>query len=158
MGHDWATHRLSINALNGEYERTDLDYRESDKRPLVSDRLESQRYLSPRIKVTSNRGGFESANGHGGNRTREITQTRCEITESKLRTVDSLAHHMCRTFLSKGSLYLTVDPQVFSREVDGRGREVGVPDHPQGVHPQNWSGTEQNRTVTSMVLKAKTKT
>ncbi|GFW62594.1 hypothetical protein TNCV_85951 [Trichonephila clavipes] len=42
-----------------------------------------------------------------------------------------------------------------SREVDGRGREVGVPDHPQGVHPQNWSGTEQNRTAQS-VLKAKT--
>ncbi|GFV66558.1 uncharacterized protein TNCV_3894511 [Trichonephila clavipes] len=28
-------------------------------------------------------------------------------------------------------------------------------DHSQGVLPQNWGGTEQNRTDTSMVLKAK---
>ncbi|GFV14099.1 uncharacterized protein TNCV_525751 [Trichonephila clavipes] len=30
-----------------------------------------------------------------------------------------------------------------------------VSDHPQGVLPQNWGGTEKNRTVTCMVLKAK---
>ncbi|GFW14311.1 cullin-4A [Trichonephila clavipes] len=30
-----------------------------------------------------------------------------------------------------------------------------VPDHSQGVLPQNWSGTEKNRTVTFMVLIAK---
>ncbi|GFX41762.1 uncharacterized protein TNCV_388751 [Trichonephila clavipes] len=30
-----------------------------------------------------------------------------------------------------------------------------VPDHPQGVLPQNWGETEQNRTVTCMVLKDK---
>ncbi|GFX30475.1 hypothetical protein TNCV_3461261 [Trichonephila clavipes] len=41
------------------------------------------------------------------------------------------------------------------REVDGKGREVGGPDHTQGVLPQNWGGTEQSRTVTCMVLKAK---
>ncbi|GFU09233.1 hypothetical protein TNCV_1122381 [Trichonephila clavipes] len=41
-----------------------------------------------------------------------------------------------------------------SREVGGRGREGKAPDHPQGVLPQNWGGTEQNRTVTCMVLKA----
>ncbi|GFX39025.1 uncharacterized protein TNCV_3426111 [Trichonephila clavipes] len=29
------------------------------------------------------------------------------------------------------------------------------PGHPQGVLPLNWGGTEQNRTVTCMVLKAK---
>ncbi|GFW40168.1 uncharacterized protein TNCV_5118511 [Trichonephila clavipes] len=29
------------------------------------------------------------------------------------------------------------------------------PNHPQGVLPKNWSGTEQTRTVTCMVLKAK---
>ncbi|GFY30195.1 uncharacterized protein TNCV_3091021 [Trichonephila clavipes] len=28
-----------------------------------------------------------------------------------------------------------------------------VPDQPQGFLPLNWSGTEQNRTITSMVLK-----
>ncbi|GFW50297.1 hypothetical protein TNCV_4697131 [Trichonephila clavipes] len=38
-----------------------------------------------------------------------------------------------------------------SREVCGRGREVG---HPQGVLPQNWDETELNRSVTCMVLKA----
>ncbi|GFY16800.1 uncharacterized protein TNCV_4338011 [Trichonephila clavipes] len=27
--------------------------------------------------------------------------------------------------------------------------------HPQGVLPQNWGGTEQNRTVTCVVLKVK---
>ncbi|GFU65880.1 uncharacterized protein TNCV_5011781 [Trichonephila clavipes] len=30
-----------------------------------------------------------------------------------------------------------------------------APDHPQGVLSQNWGGTEQNRTVTCMVFKAK---
>ncbi|GFY30900.1 uncharacterized protein TNCV_3120601 [Trichonephila clavipes] len=30
-----------------------------------------------------------------------------------------------------------------------------TPDHSQGVRPQNWGGTEQNHTVTCMVLKAK---
>ncbi|GFW21342.1 hypothetical protein TNCV_1531671 [Trichonephila clavipes] len=30
-----------------------------------------------------------------------------------------------------------------------------VPDHLQGVLPQNWCGTEPNRTVTYVVLKAK---
>ncbi|GFX90377.1 uncharacterized protein TNCV_5067641 [Trichonephila clavipes] len=30
-----------------------------------------------------------------------------------------------------------------------------APDHPQGVLPQNWGGTEKNRSVTCMVLKAK---
>ncbi|GFU08973.1 uncharacterized protein TNCV_1318481 [Trichonephila clavipes] len=29
-----------------------------------------------------------------------------------------------------------------------------APDYPQGVFPQNWGGTELNRTVTCMVLKA----
>ncbi|GFT11874.1 hypothetical protein TNCV_1923841 [Trichonephila clavipes] len=31
-----------------------------------------------------------------------------------------------------------------------------TPDHSQGVQYQNWGGNEQNRTVTCMVLKAKT--
>ncbi|GFV43130.1 uncharacterized protein TNCV_1410271 [Trichonephila clavipes] len=30
-----------------------------------------------------------------------------------------------------------------------------APDHPQCVLPQNWGGTEQNRSITGMVLKAK---
>ncbi|GFV64236.1 uncharacterized protein TNCV_3000011 [Trichonephila clavipes] len=30
-----------------------------------------------------------------------------------------------------------------------------APDHLQGVLPQNWGGTKQNRIVTSMVFKAK---
>ncbi|GFT31172.1 uncharacterized protein TNCV_3645681 [Trichonephila clavipes] len=30
-----------------------------------------------------------------------------------------------------------------------------VPGHPQGFLPLNWGGTEQNRIVTCMVLKAK---
>ncbi|GFT04958.1 uncharacterized protein TNCV_4744941 [Trichonephila clavipes] len=42
-----------------------------------------------------------------------------------------------------------------SRVVGGRRREVGGPDHPQGFLPLNWGGTEQKRTVTCMVLKAK---
>ncbi|GFT85194.1 hypothetical protein TNCV_496511 [Trichonephila clavipes] len=41
------------------------------------------------------------------------------------------------------------------RETGGRGREMGDPDHPQGVLPQILDGTEQSRTVTCMVLKAK---
>ncbi|GFV58116.1 hypothetical protein TNCV_2109441 [Trichonephila clavipes] len=31
----------------------------------------------------------------------------------------------------------------------------GAPDQPQGFLPLNWGGTEQNRIVTCMVLKAK---
>ncbi|GFW06539.1 uncharacterized protein TNCV_2188721 [Trichonephila clavipes] len=31
-----------------------------------------------------------------------------------------------------------------------------APDHPQGFLPLNWGGIEQNRTVTCIVLKAKT--
>ncbi|GFX26886.1 uncharacterized protein TNCV_1840581 [Trichonephila clavipes] len=42
-----------------------------------------------------------------------------------------------------------------SREVGGRGREVGDPWPLQGVLPQNWGGTEENCTVICMVLKAK---
>ncbi|GFW60510.1 hypothetical protein TNCV_568581 [Trichonephila clavipes] len=37
----------------------------------------------------------------------------------------------------------------WKKEKDGRSQ------HPQGVLPQNWSGTEKNRTVTCMVLKSK---
>ncbi|GFT02536.1 uncharacterized protein TNCV_1487521 [Trichonephila clavipes] len=39
--------------------------------------------------------------------------------------------------------------------VEGEER-MEVPVHPQGFLPLNWGGTEQNRTVTCMVLKAKT--
>ncbi|GFU10172.1 hypothetical protein TNCV_3449551 [Trichonephila clavipes] len=42
-----------------------------------------------------------------------------------------------------------------SREVGGRGRERGGPDHSQIVLRQNWDGTEQIRTAICMVLKAK---
>ncbi|GFV72900.1 hypothetical protein TNCV_1974471 [Trichonephila clavipes] len=42
-----------------------------------------------------------------------------------------------------------------SGEVGRKGKEVRGPDHPQEVLPQNWGGTEQNRAVTCMVLKAK---
>ncbi|GFT07766.1 hypothetical protein TNCV_1213731 [Trichonephila clavipes] len=31
-----------------------------------------------------------------------------------------------------------------------------APNHPQGVLPQNWGGTEKNRTVICTVLKSKT--
>ncbi|GFX57949.1 uncharacterized protein TNCV_3069161 [Trichonephila clavipes] len=41
-----------------------------------------------------------------------------------------------------------------SREVGGRGREVGGPDHPQGALPLIWGETELNRSVTCMVFKA----
>ncbi|GFX82071.1 hypothetical protein TNCV_398011 [Trichonephila clavipes] len=39
-----------------------------------------------------------------------------------------------------------------SREISGRGREVGGPD--QGVLPENWGVTEPNRTVPCIILKA----
>ncbi|GFW95801.1 hypothetical protein TNCV_5023361 [Trichonephila clavipes] len=42
-----------------------------------------------------------------------------------------------------------------SRVVGGRRREVGDPWPNQGFLPLNWGGTEQNRTVTCIVLKAK---
>ncbi|GFT41822.1 uncharacterized protein TNCV_1666851 [Trichonephila clavipes] len=40
------------------------------------------------------------------------------------------------------------------RLVEG-GKRWEYPDHSQGALPQNWGETEQNRTVTCMVLKAK---
>ncbi|GFY07289.1 hypothetical protein TNCV_5084761 [Trichonephila clavipes] len=42
-----------------------------------------------------------------------------------------------------------------SREVGGRKREVGGPGHLQCVLPQNWDGSEPNRTVPCMMLKAR---
>ncbi|GFT18754.1 uncharacterized protein TNCV_1817931 [Trichonephila clavipes] len=42
-----------------------------------------------------------------------------------------------------------------SPEVGGREKErLRLPDHPQSVLPLNWGGTEPNRTVNWMVLKA----
>ncbi|GFV38837.1 hypothetical protein TNCV_1004791 [Trichonephila clavipes] len=56
-------------------------------------------------------------------------------------------------------LQLRSNPQPWviesSREVGGRGREVGGPSSPQDILPQNWDGLEQNRTVTCMVLQTK---
>ncbi|GFV91416.1 HTH_Tnp_Tc3_2 domain-containing protein [Trichonephila clavipes] len=51
----------------------------------------------------------------------------------------------------------TVKPLVrmSSRLVGVRGREVGGPWLPPGFSSLNWGGTEQNPTVTCMVLKAK---
>ncbi|GFV59739.1 hypothetical protein TNCV_1908101 [Trichonephila clavipes] len=43
-----------------------------------------------------------------------------------------------------------------SHVVDGREREVGASDQPQGVLSQNWGGTEPNRTVICMGLKPTT--
>ncbi|GFV15379.1 hypothetical protein TNCV_4834061 [Trichonephila clavipes] len=40
------------------------------------------------------------------------------------------------------------------RLVEGEERRE-IPDHQQGVLPQNWGGTESNCTVTCMVLKTK---
>ncbi|GFV55488.1 uncharacterized protein TNCV_3776751 [Trichonephila clavipes] len=41
----------------------------------------------------------------------------------------------------------------FERLVEGEERWE-APDHPQGIHPQNWGDTELNRSVPCMVLKA----
>ncbi|GFV13466.1 uncharacterized protein TNCV_129641 [Trichonephila clavipes] len=41
----------------------------------------------------------------------------------------------------------------FERLVEGEERWEAS-DHPQGVRPLNWGGTEPNRTVTCLVLKA----
>ncbi|GFT57539.1 hypothetical protein TNCV_803881 [Trichonephila clavipes] len=56
-----------------------------------------------------------------------------------------------------GALGQTAQPlsRKSSGEVGGRGREMGGPDHPQGILLQNWGGTELNRTVTCIVLIAK---
>ncbi|GFU39543.1 hypothetical protein TNCV_857391 [Trichonephila clavipes] len=81
--------------------RTDFDKRKSDKRPLVSDRLGSQRYLIVRKLRGFRTEEVSNQQPHGGDRTNELTQIRCGITESELRTVNPLAHHVCvyRTFL-----------------------------------------------------------
>ncbi|GFX19417.1 hypothetical protein TNCV_472691 [Trichonephila clavipes] len=54
-----------------------------------------------------------------------------------------------------GVLQIVVEPLVpFGRLVEGEERWEAF-DQPQGILPQNWGGTEQNRTVTCMMLKAK---
>ncbi|GFX00670.1 hypothetical protein TNCV_2236771 [Trichonephila clavipes] len=45
----------------------------------------------------------------------------------------------------------------YSREVGVSERKVGGPDPTLGDLPQNWGGTDRNRTVPCMVLKAKAK-
>ncbi|GFX22669.1 hypothetical protein TNCV_2994041 [Trichonephila clavipes] len=47
---------------------------------------------------------------------------------------------------------VSLNSRRVSSEVGGRGREVGNPG--RSGSSQNWSGTELNRTVTCMVLKA----
>ncbi|GFV39291.1 hypothetical protein TNCV_1229931 [Trichonephila clavipes] len=54
-----------------------------------------------------------------------------------------------------GVLYIAVEPQVLSWGWWKGKRGGRLIDHPQGVLPQNWGETKQNRTVTCMVLKAK---
>ncbi|GFU36882.1 uncharacterized protein TNCV_2670611 [Trichonephila clavipes] len=53
-----------------------------------------------------------------------------------------------------GTLNSSVAASPFVRLVEGKAKFV-VLDHPESVLPQNWGGTEPNRTVTCMVLKAK---
>ncbi|GFW83807.1 uncharacterized protein TNCV_669201 [Trichonephila clavipes] len=48
----------------------------------------------------------------------------------------------------------TINSRISSREVGGRGREVGGRLTPPGVFPQNWGGNEPKHTATCMVLKA----
>ncbi|GFV85137.1 hypothetical protein TNCV_4171901 [Trichonephila clavipes] len=45
------------------------------------------------------------------------------------------------------------DASSLVRLAEGEER-LEAPNHHQGVFPQNWGGTEPNRTVTYMVLKA----
>ncbi|GFY33902.1 hypothetical protein TNCV_4596101 [Trichonephila clavipes] len=51
------------------------------------------------------------------------------------------------------SVMRAVEPKS-SREVGRRVKEVGEPDYSQGIFPKNWGGSELNRSVTCMVLKA----
>ncbi|GFX25290.1 hypothetical protein TNCV_1274501 [Trichonephila clavipes] len=44
-----------------------------------------------------------------------------------------------------------ITPLMMLVEVEER---LEAPDHPQSALPQNWSGTEQHRTVTCMLLKS----
>ncbi|GFV76862.1 uncharacterized protein TNCV_689331 [Trichonephila clavipes] len=52
----------------------------------------------------------------------------------------------------RGTLNRTASPLARLVEEEKRWE---APDHPQGVLPKNWGETEQNRTVSCMVLKAK---
>ncbi|GFW40631.1 uncharacterized protein TNCV_4824671 [Trichonephila clavipes] len=60
---------------------------------------------------------------------------------------------MFSAFAAGGTLNSRRAASPFIRLVDGEERWE-APEQPQGVLPRNWGGTEQNRTVTCMVLKA----
>ncbi|GFX08862.1 hypothetical protein TNCV_1585331 [Trichonephila clavipes] len=69
------------------------------------------------------------------------------------RTSTSEASSVEIAFAAGGTLNSRRAASPFVRLVAGDERWEALP-LPQGVLPQNWGGTEQNRTVTNTVLKA----
>ncbi|GFV33418.1 uncharacterized protein TNCV_4164551 [Trichonephila clavipes] len=61
---------------------------------------------------------------------------------------------MYSVFAAWGTLSSRRAASPFVWLVEGEERWV-APGHPQGFLPLNWGGTEKNRTVTCMLLKAK---
>ncbi|GFU59335.1 uncharacterized protein TNCV_4198541 [Trichonephila clavipes] len=61
---------------------------------------------------------------------------------------------MYSAFAAEGILNNRRAASPLLRLVEGEERWK-VPDHLQGVFPKNWGGTEENRTVICVVLKAK---
>ncbi|GFV11777.1 uncharacterized protein TNCV_977661 [Trichonephila clavipes] len=61
---------------------------------------------------------------------------------------------MYSTFVAWGTLNYHRAASRLVKRVEGEERWE-APDHPQGVLPQNWGGTDQSHTITCMVLKAK---
>ncbi|GFW92831.1 uncharacterized protein TNCV_1736241 [Trichonephila clavipes] len=99
---------------------------------------------------------------------RELKEDKKAVIENKLSVTERSSQGGCNSKRDKrylGSERIAGKQEIkgyfkqpsshkSSREVGGRGREVGGPDHTQGVLPQNWGDTELNRSVTCRVLKA----
>ncbi|GFV55929.1 hypothetical protein TNCV_7281 [Trichonephila clavipes] len=80
---------------------------------------------------------------------RVFSSTGLELVKSQPRS-DTLAN-VIDLFLPSSTQH-AASPLVWLVEEEERSE---APDHPQGFLPLNWVRTEQNRSVTCMVLKAK---
>ncbi|GFW29701.1 hypothetical protein TNCV_3935681 [Trichonephila clavipes] len=90
----------------------------------------------------------------------QLRIVRAQVLSSREETgsqnyIEAIGIYLFGSTLKSDTSFRVMQCRKSSREVDEREREMGGPDYPQGVLPQNWGRTKQTHTVTCMVLKAK---